>query len=443
MDKVLHSTGMSRVSVGTEIKLPYRPVAGLGTSTVPESSRCMYFKKSHPDTFGNWSGSSLCVSARGISAVSVCAHMPPKVVTLRERAAYLRDAADEQAGSIDGTSTLVSQLGDKVADHGKKKGLRKGQSSADLFQLWDKNGNSHLSKMEFRVAARKLELDGANDTKEVDKLFKQLDKDGDGNLNTSDNEFKAAVKMLKKESSSAIDRKAEALSQIEHKRSMAVQCEAAAVALEAVDMAKAALTSFEQLKGASVMRRVGSVLLRIGFKAADMAHKWDTNRDGTVDKAEVIEGLRGLGVQASDAELGAFFDSIDKDHDGSLDLAEARKMHRAFNVDKAAFDARRVELKAVIDEAKAAAKAVLRVLEELEATGATAGAAAGRAAAKAPKGRAATQAMPNDGDDTAKKTAPTGAGTSASSEVRVAVELDQPRAVKVAFATPDEDAYQC
>ena len=50
--------------------------------------------------------------------------------------------------------TIASQVGDYVKVHGKKRGLKKGMSSKDIFANWDKNGNQHLSKMEFRIAAR-------------------------------------------------------------------------------------------------------------------------------------------------------------------------------------------------------------------------------------------------------------------------------------------------
>ena len=100
----------------------------------------------------------------------------PTADALRAKAVDLRGAADEQEAAIGSMQNFVTQLGDEVAVHGERKGLKKGQSTKDLFQAWDKNGNSHLSRMEFRVAARELKLDGAKDSSKVDELFKSLDK---------------------------------------------------------------------------------------------------------------------------------------------------------------------------------------------------------------------------------------------------------------------------
>lgn len=229
--------------------------------------------------------------------------MPPSAADLRTKAVALREASAEISSGISSTSSIHSQLGDQVAVHGKKRGLKKGQSARDIFQSWDKNGNAHLSKMEFRVAARKLHLDAATDSSTVDSLFAELDKDGDGNLNTSDSEFKEALEMLKDESAAAEaereDAKAEALRLLD----VANQCIKTAGALEAVDAAKAEMTRLEQLVGASVQRRVGMALLGMGFRAVDIALKWDSNKDGRVDKDEVMAGLKALNVSVSDKEL--------------------------------------------------------------------------------------------------------------------------------------------
>jgi len=292
--------------------------------------------------------------------------MPPSAADLRTKAVALREASAEISSGISSTSSIHSQLGDQVAVHGKKRGLKKGQSARDIFQSWDKNGNAHLSKMEFRVAARKLHLDAATDSSTVDSLFAELDKDGDGNLNTSDSEFKEALEMLKDESAAAEaereDAKAEALRLLD----VANQCIKTAGALEAVDAAKAEMTRLEQLVGASVQRRVGMALLGMGFRAVDIALKWDSNKDGRVDKDEVMAGLKALNVSASDEDLQRFFDSMDRDGDGTIDQTEAKKAFRAFNVDKAAYETRRSDLKMVLDEKREAAQAERQTLHEME-----------------------------------------------------------------------------
>jgi len=259
--------------------------------------------------------------------------------------------------------------------HGKKRNLKKGQSTKDIFQSWDKNGNAHLSKMEFRVAARKLNLDAAKDSSTVDSLFAELDKDGDGNLNTSDSEFKAALEMLKDESAAAEAERDGAKVEAQRLLDVADQCIKTAGALEAVDAAKAELTRLEQLAGASVQRRVGMALLGMGFRAVDIALKWDSNKDGRVDKDEVMAGLKALNVSASDEELRHFFDSMDKDGDGTIDQTEAKKAFRAFNVDKVAYETRRSALKTRLDEKREAGKAERQTLDQMEVAGVAAKAA--------------------------------------------------------------------
>ena len=41
-------------------------------------------------------------------------------------------------------------------------------------------------------------------------------------------------------------------------------------------------------------------LLTANVKAAELLSKWDTNSDGQIDKAEAIQGLKDLGVEATD-----------------------------------------------------------------------------------------------------------------------------------------------
>ena len=78
----------------------------------------------------------------------------PSAAALRARAEALRSAATDVASGVSTLETIASQVGDYVKVHGKKRGLKKGMSSKDIFANWDKNGNQHLSKMEFRIAAR-------------------------------------------------------------------------------------------------------------------------------------------------------------------------------------------------------------------------------------------------------------------------------------------------
>ena len=224
--------------------------------------------------------------------------MQSPVEAMRARAQSLQSLAQAAEDGIGDIKSLASEVGAEVAQHGQRKGLRKGLSSKDIFAAWDKNGNQHLSRMEFRVAARDLKLDSAKDSAAVDGLFKELDQDGDGNLNTSDNEFKAAMKQLKQNAAETEAQRTAVAADVARVRTLATQCSTTADAMEAAETAKAELSQFERLAGATIQRRVGLRLLGIGFKISDLTLKWDTNRDGKIERQEVVRALGTIGNEA-------------------------------------------------------------------------------------------------------------------------------------------------
>jgi Ca2+-binding EF-hand superfamily protein len=69
------------------------------------------------------------------------------------------------------------------------------------------------------------------------------------------------------------------------------------------------------------MRRISNGKKRI----KDYFEQWDTDKNGTVDRAEFGEAVRSLGGRnASEDEIQAAFDQLDLDHSGEIDCESIR-----------------------------------------------------------------------------------------------------------------------
>ena len=188
---------------------------------------------------------------------------------------------------------------------------------------------------QFRQAVRSLKLVGeSNAAPSVDALFDQLDLDHSKDIDVS--ELAAAMKTLKAESAKAARLRENLEVQVERLSTLAVQWEKAVAAAEECEAAKVKMK--EMSANPSVMQRVGAAMLKAGLKASEIALKWDVNGDGKIDRSEVINALRELGVQASDEELEGAVASMDKNQDGYYQAEELRAAFKALQEENAAFN---------------------------------------------------------------------------------------------------------
>ena len=114
---------------------------------------------------------------------------------------------------------------------------------------------------------------------------------------------------------------------------------------------EAAISDQKALEVYSSFERVlGAALKKKGMKIPELLRDWDSEGKGEIKKIAFRQKVRGsLGIKANNSEIDNFFNSMDEDKGGSLDLAELKPALR-FLLDSA-YDA----------EAEAEA---LRALEE-------------------------------------------------------------------------------
>ena len=200
----------------------------------------------------------------------------------------------------------------------------------ELVQSWAKRGVDPINKMEFRqhvkkfmstVKTYKLEM------KEVDALFEELDDDHGGTLDVS--ELKAALKVLQDAASNAsktaetIDGKLKVLNE------RAAQANDTATATQAAEQADLNLQESMEMRG--IEARLGQLLHSKGLKANDIVTRWKDPKkvggDG-IDLLTFSKNVRGLGLNASDEELGELFTKLDDDGGGTLDHSEIKEALR-------------------------------------------------------------------------------------------------------------------
>ena len=134
------------------------------------------------------------------------------------------------------------------------------------------------------------------------------------------------------------------------------------VAAQASEGACAALVAARH--DSSIGSKLGDAINSKGMKAGDVASQWDSSGDGEIDKTEFRKHVLALGVVARPADIDAFFEDLDADGGGSLDMRELQKALRKFTSDA---EARRDHIRVVGLETISAFKAFRRSQAEYEA----------------------------------------------------------------------------
>ena len=89
------------------------------------------------------------------------------------------------------------------------------------------------------------------------------------------------------------------------------------VAANAEQKACAVFSTFERILGAALKKK--------GQKINELLRDWDSDGKGEIKKIAFRQKVRGnLGIKAENCEIDAFFNSMDADKGGSLDLAELK-----------------------------------------------------------------------------------------------------------------------
>ena len=72
-------------------------------------------------------------------------------------------------------------------------------------------------------------------------------------------------------------------------------------------------------------RQLGAALKKKGQKINELLRDWDSEGKGEIKKIAFRQKVRGsLGIKANNAEIDNFFNSMDEDKGGSLDLSELK-----------------------------------------------------------------------------------------------------------------------
>ena len=232
-----------------------------------------------------------------------------RVSDVQAAVAKFEQAALDEEKAANGTS-LSAQIGEVLSAKGAKK-------IDDLVKEWDPNGEAvgpsfpvplplplpppdalrtfsrllapstgdgSVTKQEFRLCVRKL-FKKPPETKVVDALFKTLDADGGGELDMG--ELKAALKNMMSAHSNRKAAGATAMVKVAAKREQAKALREGSIAAAVTD-SEAAVAALQKLRRtSSIESQLGDIINSKGWKASDVATKWDASGDGELDKKEV------------------------------------------------------------------------------------------------------------------------------------------------------------
>ena len=81
----------------------------------------------------------------------------------------------------------------------------------------------------------------------------------------------------------------------------------------------------------SVQEQLRSMLVSNAVRVIDLFHQFDTDDSGEVSRAEFVNAMKTIGLDASAQEAGELFDSFDKDGGGTIEFRELNRIlrHRA------------------------------------------------------------------------------------------------------------------
>ena len=94
---------------------------------------------------------------------------------------------------------------------------------------------------------------------------------------------------------------------------------------------KNALAGVSAATTADVATGLAGLLLANFTRVADLFNAWDTNNDGKISRREFCRAVKVLGLNATDEETTALYDSFDRDGSDSVELNELNALLRQGN----------------------------------------------------------------------------------------------------------------
>ena len=197
----------------------------------------------------------------------------------------------------------------------------------DLFRAWDDNHDGLISKKEFRQAVVALGYDVPK--VEVDALFDSFDKDGNGTI-----DYRELGRALRRNQRASTERTVSELTPT------------ALLTLQQQEEAQGGIANSVRNAQANVLRgtvlssdgdlvsQLSSALASNWGRVTDLFHEMDTDRSGTVSRAEMRAALAHLGLGGSSAHMQAvdvLYDTLDVDGDGEISIKELTAVVRPSN----------------------------------------------------------------------------------------------------------------
>ena len=198
----------------------------------------------------------------------------------------------------------------------------------ELVRAWAKNGDSPISKMEFRVHVRSIL--NKTDAKDIDALFERLDSDKGGTLDVE--ELKAALWKLQDASARAAKDQVARDARATFYRERAALADTAATCTGTWEQAREDLKVMQGSR--SLAARLGALLTETKVKVPELIYKWDSSRDSEIDRVEFRQKIKEMhlanhadteeGRIRFDMEIDALFDMLNVDHGDTLDASELK-----------------------------------------------------------------------------------------------------------------------
>jgi len=279
------------------------------SSTVAEKAKGEVRGKGEPAA----AGSGRAKSSKAMASAEPAEKLRSQSDLTAAAAAELELAAqyEARAAACDG-DTFERRLGKALVENNENARQAVGGSKAALTELvrsWDKNGDSEISKIEFRQACRiSLNLKASNE--EIDTLFASFDADGSEKLDLK--EIKPALRALQ---DAAAAGHAEGVSV----SAMAVDCRKRAEQLADAAESMAAIERDEKQLNAAARamqtptRKLAGAIVRRNLKVDEVISKWPgvalvPGEPTKVTRPQFHKGLAELKVPCSVSEVDEFFD---------------------------------------------------------------------------------------------------------------------------------------